>query len=167
MLGVGPDGQAERRLYWITEKRKVLCDKREDPRLTEILARTPARALTVAYNADGGRFKERQFNQALGRLMDSLAREGLVRTVIGPDGKPNCPLTPHGLRHARGIELAETGASDAEIMAQLEHATPRAAAIYRRQAERRRLADNAQDRIDNAVSLKAERAKRTAQGEKA
>jgi integrase len=74
-------------------------------------------------------------------------------------------LTIHGLRHARGVELADGGASDAEIMAQLEHATGRAAQIYRRQAERRRLADHAQDRVDKAISLKAERAKRAEGGQ--
>ena len=39
-------------------------------------------------------------------------------------------------------------------MAQLEHATGRAAKIYRRQAERRQLADAGQDHIDNVVKLK-------------
>jgi hypothetical protein len=33
------------------------------------------------------------------------------------------------------------GASDAQIMLQLEHATDRAAKIYRRQADRRKMAD--------------------------
>ena len=128
--------------------------------LTALLAETPSRALTIAHNADGHAWKPRQLNQALERLMLPLAKAGKVRAIKEASGKINCPLTPHGLRHARGVELSESGASDAEIMAQLEHATPRVAQIYRRQAERRRLADNAQDRIDNAVSLKAERAKR-------
>jgi hypothetical protein len=43
-------------------------------------------------------------------------------------------------------------------MAQLDHATPRAAAIYRRQAERLGLADRAQDKIDaEIVRLSARR----------
>jgi len=53
------------------------------------------------------------------------------------------------------VELAEAGASDAEIMSQLEHATDRAARIYRRQAERKRLADSGQDRIDSVIAIRA------------
>jgi len=68
-------------------------------------------------------------------------------------GSAQAALSPHGLRHARGEELALAGASDAEIMAQLEHVTARAAIIYRRRAARRRLADGAQDRVDNVVQM--------------
>ena len=50
LLGADSQGRQERRLYWVTEKRKVLADKREDARLTALLARTPDRAITVAYN---------------------------------------------------------------------------------------------------------------------
>lgn len=150
--GHDDQGRPHRRLFWITEKRKVLCDKREDPRLTALLKRTADKALTLTYNADGNPWKPRQLNQALDRLIEALAK----------DGKARDNLTIHGLRHSRGIELALAGASDAEIMGQLEHATPRAAQIYRRQAERRRLADQAQDRVDNVVKLKARQKARTA-----
>ena len=144
-------GLPERRLFWTTEKRKVLCDKREDRRLTALLESTPAKAPTIAYNQRGERWKERSLNQAVERLLATLAQSGLARPC----------LTLHGLRHARGLELAYAGASDAEIMAQLEHATERAAKIYRRQAQRRRMADSGQDRIDKAVTLKAGLARRS------
>jgi hypothetical protein len=49
------------------------------------------------------------------------------------------------------VELARTGASDAEIMAQLDQTSARAAAIYRRQVERERLADASQDRVDAEI----------------
>lgn len=147
-------GVPERRLYWLTEKRKVLCDKREDPRLTSVLAETPEQALTVAYNADGHPWRERQLSQAVERHLTRLAKAGKVRAAVTEDGEVYCPLTIHGLRHSRGVELAEAGASDAEIMAQLEHTTDRAAKIYRRQAERKRLADRAQDQVDNVVKLR-------------
>lgn len=127
-------------------ERQVQCDKREGPRLSALLGKTPSPASTIAYNQRGERWKERQLNQAFDRLVAKLAEAGLAR--------PN--LTIHGLRHARGIELAHAGASDAEIMAQLEHATDRAAKIYRRQAKRSRMADSAQDRIDEAVRLQNE-----------
>ena len=134
-------GEAERRLNWITEKRKVLCDKREDGRLTALIESTPNRALTIAYNADGEPWKERQLNQAIDRMLADLAKTELARPS----------LTIHGLRHARGEELALTGASDAEIMAQLEQSTEHSARIYRRRAARRQMADAAQDRIDSNV----------------
>jgi integrase len=138
-------GVPQRRLQWITEKRKVLCDKREDARLSELLDETPNRALTIAYNADGFAWKPRQLAQAVERHNERLAKAGKVR--LG--------LSLHGLRHSRGVELAEAGASDAEIMSQLEHATDRAARIYRRQAERRRLADSGQDRIDSVIAIRS------------
>jgi hypothetical protein len=145
--GFDLNGRPERRLNWITEKRKVLADKPEDGRLTALLARTPNQALTIAYNFNGVPWKPRQLNQALDRLIEALAKKGKARDT----------LTIHGLRHARGVELALAGASDAEIMAQLEHATDRAAKIYRRQADRRKLADAGQKRVDNVVGLRARR----------
>lgn len=151
------DGHPETRLFWITEKRGVLCDKREDPRLTELLRQTPNKALTIAYNAKGEPWKARQLNQAIDRLMATLAKAGTVRAATDETGLVYCPLDIHGLRHARGLELALAGASDAEIMGQLEHASPRAAQIYRRQAQRKALADQGQTRIDNVVKLKAQR----------
>jgi Phage integrase family len=143
----GEDGRPQRRLVWLTEKRRVKCDKREDPRLTDLIERTANKTTTIAYNAVGAPWIPRQLNQAITRMLESLAKTGEARAE----------LTIHGLRHARGVELALAGASDAEIMAQLEHATDRAAKIYRRQADRRRMADSGQDRIDNVVSLRLAR----------
>jgi integrase len=156
-VGYDDEGAAHQRLNWITEKRRVLCDKREDPRLTELIGKTPSKALTIAYNADGFPWKPRQLNQAVDRLLAALAKAGKVRAVTADDGTVHCPLTIHGLRHARGVELAEAGASDAEIMSQLEHASDRQAKEYRRQASRRSMADAGQDRIDNVVKLRERR----------
>jgi hypothetical protein len=148
-----------RRINWVTEKRGVLCDKREDPRLTDLLARTAnsSKALTIAYNADGMPWKPRQLSQAVDRHLAMLAKAGKVRGQQDEKGEWWSPLSWHGLRHARGVELAEAGASDAEIMAQLEHATDQQAKIYRRQARRRKLADAGQARVDNVVKLRAAR----------
>ncbi|WP_197071038.1 site-specific integrase [Brevundimonas sp. KM4] len=157
VFGHASNGLAQVRLHWITEKKKVACDKREDPRLTALLDRTPDAAATIAYNADGHPFKERQLNQAINRLLLRLGTTGQVRTVTDSSGKLACPLDIHGLRHARGTEIALAGGSDAEIMTQLEHATDRAAKIYRRQADRRRMADAAQDRIDEAIERQTAR----------
>ena len=49
------------------------------------------------------------------------------------------------------------GARDAEVMAQIEHATDKEAKIYRRQAERRSLTGNGQAKIDNVIDLRAKR----------
>lgn len=146
------EGRPETRLVWITEKRKVLADKREDPRLTAFLSTTPNRALTIAYNKRNQPWKERQLNQAVTRLLEALAK----------DGKARANLDIHGLRHSRGVELALAGASDAEIMSQLEHATDRAAKIYRAQADRRKLADAAQKRVDTVVNLRQQQKIKTA-----
>ena len=89
--------------------------------------------MTIAYNTDGLPWKERQLNQALDRLLDALAKVG----------------------------GALAGASDAEIMAQLEHATDRQARDYRRQAQRRALADSGRDKVDNVVKLKAVAARKS------
>lgn len=162
LKGHDDHGEVERRLYWMTEKRIVLSDKREDHRLTELLARTPSRALTIAYNAKGMKWKERQLNQAVERLLDRLAKAGKVRAATDDDGNVYCPLTIHGLRHARGVELALAGASDSEIMSQLEQASEAAAKIYRRQAERRKMADSAQDKIDNVIKLRTRKSAKNA-----
>lgn len=166
VTGFDDQGRPHSRLHWITEKRKVLSDKREDPRLTAVLNRTKNQAMTIAFNADGHAWKERQLHQALERLMDRLAKDGKVRATVkrSVDGEDKivCPLTFHGLRHARGVELAMAGASDAEIMSQLEHVTDSTAKIYRRQAERSRMADAGQDRVDKVVSIRAERVARDA-----
>lgn len=142
--GFDANGRSHKRLNWLTEKRKILADKREDPRLSAILDSTPNLALTIAYNDRNEPWKERALNQSVTRLLQSLAK----------DSRARANLTIHGLRHARGVELALAGASDAEIMSQLEHATDRAAKIYRRQADRRKLADSAQERVDNVVTLR-------------
>lgn len=120
----------ETRLKWVTQKRKVLCDRREEARLFRQIEATPSYSIHIAYNAYGDPWKPRSLSQGIDRLVEHLAKiEGDER----PGAKKVRPnLTILGLRHSSGVELARTGASDAEIMAQLDHATSRAAAIYQR-----------------------------------
>lgn len=92
---------------------------------------------------------------------DPVSRSRLVHLETHEGLKARHILTIHGLRHTRGVELAAAGASDAEIMSQLEHTSTRAAEIYRRQADRRGLANSGQEKIDQAI------AKREAQAAKA
>ncbi len=57
--------------------------------------------------------------------------------------RPDSSLSPHGLRKAASCEAAEGGASEAELQAFLGHKTPRAAALYRLEANRAVLAASA------------------------
>lgn len=54
---------------------------------------------------------------------------------------------PHGLRKARGNEVADAGGSEFEVMAALGQADPKSARPYTRQANRRRLAQSAADKV--------------------
>ncbi len=59
-------------------------------------------------------------------MLERLDKESAARSF----------LDVYGLRHAHGLELAYAGASQFEIMAQLEHTTAYTARIYIRQASR-------------------------------
>lgn len=130
------------RYQWRSGKSAIGIEHLEDPRLTDLLdVRTSSGAPTIAYNRRGEVWRPRQLSQALARVLQRLEAKGKVRPG----------LTWHGLRHTRGVELAEAGCSDAIIMAQLGHTTDRSAQIYRRQASRRRLGDVGQQLIDASV----------------
>ena len=142
------------RLRWQTGKGDVAVNHLEDPRLTRLLdVETHSCGDLIAYNRDGRPWKPRQLSQALKRVLERLAARGEVRDK----------LTWHGLRHTRGVELAEAGCSDAIIMAQLGHTTDRSAQLYRRQTSRRVLGDLGQGMVNARLSpvaggpLKAER----------
>ena len=130
------------RYRWRSGKSSVGIEHLEDPRLTELLdVRTSSIAPTIAYNRRGGDWQPRQLSQALARILRRLEAAGKVRSG----------LTWHGLRHTRGVELAEAGCSDAIIMAQLGHTTDRSAQIYRRQASRKKLGDVGQQLVDDSI----------------
>lgn len=130
------------RFRWKTGKSSAVIEHLEDPRLTRILDTTAQVGSTIAYNRSGGAWKPRQLAQALQRVLGRLEAKGLVRPG----------LTWHGLRHLRGVELAEAGCSDAIIMAQLGHTTDRSAKLYRRQASRRTLGDVGQQLINTRLA---------------
>ena len=138
-----PDG-VRIRYRWRSGKSSIGIEHLEDPRLTELLdVRTSSIAPTIAYNRRGGDWQPRQLSQALARVLRRLEATGKIRSG----------LTWHGLRHTRGVELAEAGCSDAIIMAQLGHTTDRSAQIYRRQASRRRLGDVGQELVNASVRV--------------
>jgi len=150
-VGFDEEDAPQNRVLWQTPKAGVLCDKPEDARLTALLSRTPDRALTIAYNKYGQPWKEGSFDQALERLMERFQHDPKVRA----------DLDTHGLRHARGIELAHAGATEFEIMTHLEHTTTYTARIYIRQASRAKGANSGQAKIDNVVRMRAEKKKAT------
>lgn len=131
-------GHRQRRLKLRDHKSRETVDVREDPRLTQLFESTADIDGPLAYNKRCEAWKPRQLNQALDRVVTKLAKWGQVRPG----------LTLHGLRHARGVELAHAGLSDAAIMAQLGHADEQSARVYRRQAQRKSLADHGQRLVD-------------------
>jgi integrase len=82
----------------------------------------------------------------LGRISKRRAqnRIQLVRKAIGAE-----KFVPHGWRYTAAKELAEAGATDAEIQSVTGHRTLEMAQKYRGQAERKRLSKAAQKRRTN------------------
>ena len=93
---------------------------------------------TLVFNTRGFAYTDDGLGHALAHLVHDLHEGGEIDS-------PDYDL--HGLRHTRGVELALGGATDAEIAAALAHKSPSSAAIYRRQADRIRLSDNATAKI--------------------
>lgn len=143
-----PNGAEERWLYFVSEKGEVKVEAPEDPRLTHFLdERAPSLGVgrSIAYSRRETAWAPRQLNQALDRIIEKLSVDGSVRPT----------LTLHGLRHARGVELAEQGASDAGLMAQLGHTDVQASRVYRRQALRATLAAQAQGLVNAMLQREA------------
>lgn len=150
------------RLRFLSGKRRVLVDMREDPRLTAWLETTPAAqpftrdqrqrrarkgvvalpATTLVYNREGQRYTASGFGQALATIVAACHAAG----EIDADH-----YDAHGLRHSFGVELALAGCSDAEGAAMMGHHSPNSFAQYRRQADRIRLADASSRRLERAL----------------
>jgi hypothetical protein len=56
----------------------------------------------------------------------------------------------HGIRKRTAIEIAEQSGSIYEVMAHPSHSDPKTSAIYTKEAERARLAEQAVDRVESA-----------------
>lgn len=106
----------------------------EHPSLTEILDAAPqSDSVTLLTRADGQPWKVDHFNHAFAAA---------VKAAGLPAG-----LSFHGIRKGLMTELAEAGASDAELDAVVPHSDPRVRASYRASADQRRLAKRAIGRI--------------------
>jgi integrase len=102
------------------------------PKLQEILDPLPRIGETIIVNKYRLPYTEDGFRGSFFKLIRSLERSGLV-----DDG-----LTFHGLRTSCGTNLAEAGCTTREIMSVLG-VTQEMAEHYTREAEQRRLAENA------------------------
>jgi hypothetical protein len=75
-------------------------------------------------------------------------------TTIDSKGKKR-GYSPHGLRHLCGGELAEAGCSNRQIMSVLGHLTEKQVQRYVEQANRRRMAHDAQRMRDEMYARQA------------
>lgn len=122
-------------------KRGVLVDMPEDPALTAVLNNTPAAqdSLILAYNLSGRAYTEDGFGQELAKLLERLEKAGKLENASD--------YTAHGLRHTFGVEIALAGCTDAQGAALMGHKSPNTFAIYRRQADRIRMATDAAAKV--------------------
>jgi integrase len=74
-------------------------------------------------------------------------------------GLPHC--SAHGLRHAQGRRLAETGCTEREIMAVLGHTTSKQATLYTKAADIERLSASAIDKLAGTKPEQAVKKSRT------
>ena len=93
---------------------------------------------TLVYNRAGARYTEDGLGQELAKLIANLAKNGALTSSA---------YDFHGLRHTRGVEAALAGCTDAQGAALLGHSSPSSFAQYRRQADRIRMAEDAQAKI--------------------
>lgn len=145
------------RIRYLTGKRKQPVDVEEDPLLAHWLSTIPAwqpatarqgrkvaagrasvQALRLVFNLSGQAYTPDGLHNALKDHLGRLFKAGRIATHA---------YDLHGMRHTRGVELALAECTDAEIAAQLGHRSAASAAIYRRQADRIRLSDNASAKI--------------------
>ncbi len=102
------------------------------PELLRIIAATPSGELAFLTSDNGRPYTADSF----GNRFRKWAREA---------GLPHC--TPHGLRKAAAVRLAELGATAHELKAVLGHTTLKQAALYTEKADRTVLAASAFDRL--------------------
>lgn len=147
------------RIAWLSSKRSIPVNMREDPRLTRWLGATPEQQplsrwqayaqgkagvlrlppATLVYNISNERYTEDGIGQELAKLVKALHAAGRL------DGDQ---YNLHGLRHTFGVELTLASCTDAQGAAMMGHAGASTFQIYRRQAGRVTMSDAAADRLD-------------------
>lgn len=188
VVKLGPRNRQDGRLRWLSGKRRVPVDIKEDPELTLWLGRTPdrppqeprqgrkvkpgaptpLRQPRLVYNVAGDGYTEDGLALELRKLLVDLARRQLVDGAVLDDAGEivNSEYGLHGLRHTRGVELALAGCSDAVGAAMMGHRSPSSFAQYRRQADRIRLSDDGAAKVAQLRERLAAEAK-AAEGEQA
>jgi hypothetical protein len=126
------------RFAFLSGKRRVQVSMTEDPALAAVLDNTPCPGLVLAYNLSGSSYTADGFALELRKLVRALHKAGKIDSDA---------YDVHGLRHTFGVELALAGATDAEGAAKMGHGSPHSFATYRRQADRIRLSDAADEKI--------------------
>lgn len=91
------------------------------------------------------------------RVRKWIIDAGLCEPVVDRNGRTVLKATrsQHGLRKARAVEIAEQGGSVYEVMSYLSHSDPKTSAIYTKQVERERLAEQAVTRLKGKKSVKS------------
>ncbi len=142
--------RADGQITFMSHKRRVPIDMPEDAKLTRWLAKTPASQplskwqshmqrktkvtrmppSTLVYNISNLPYSEDGLGQELAKLVAKLHEDGRL------DSKA---YDLHGLRHTFGVEAALAGCTDARGAALMGHGSPNSFAVYRRQADRKRM----------------------------
>ena len=128
-----------RRISYARQKTDVRATMPITPELAHELDQLPADQFTLLATRKGTAFPVGSFSRAFG----VWCREAGVKG-----------LSSHGLRKARAVLLAESGATSEELMAYLGHSRPEEAATYTNKADRVRLADNGARKVENKPGSK-------------
>lgn len=107
------------------------------PELQAIIDATPSAGLTFLSTRTGGNFSAESFGN-------------MFRKWCNEAGLPHC--SAHGLRKATAARLAETGATELEIMAITGHRTSKEVVHYTRAASQRTRAETAFGRLAGAAA---------------
>lgn len=133
-IKLGPQHVRDGRVRMVTAKRAVLVDNPIEPELAEALAAAPTRNLTFLATREG---RTRSAKAAYSWFSEAAKAAGL------PPG-----FSGHGCRKALATAGAESGVSEYELAAMMGWSSPRSAAPYVKDANKRRMADAGFSRLE-------------------
>jgi integrase len=146
-----PDfNQATGEMYVVQEKTGTRIWVPAPQRLLDYLRTIPRESDYILTSPKGNRYR----STSITNLVCAITAE-LGFATTDSKGKVR-GYSPHGLRHLCGGELAEAGCSTRQIMAVLGHLTEKQVARYVEQANKRRMAHDAQ-RMRDAMYARQER----------
>ncbi len=127
------------RIAYARKKTGVVATMPITPELAYELDQLPTSQLMLLTTRHGTAFPVGSFARTFGNWCKQAGLKG---------------CTPHGLRKARAVLLAESGATSEELMAYLGHSRPEESAVYTNKANRVLLADNAARKVENKPGSK-------------